>query len=124
MEAEASCPTGQPNWAPEKAFVDGFKVSSAMIDSITALGQREGVKLDSAQLAVSRPAIELIVKGLVGRDIFEQSTYYRVVNPIDPIYRRALDIINDEKTYGDLLGGRERMISLANRPRPMRVEKV
>ena len=95
------------DWPTEKAFVDGFKVSSAMIDSITTLGEREGVKLDSAQLAVSRPAIELIVKGLIGRDIFEQSTYYRVVNPIDPIYRRALDIINDEKTYGDLLDGKE-----------------
>lgn len=93
------------DWPTEIAFVRGFSVTPAMIDSIVALGEREGVKPDSAQLAVSRPAIELIVKGLIGRDIFEQSTYYRVVNPIDPIYRRALDIINDDKQYRDLLEG-------------------
>lgn len=92
-------------WPTADAFVGGFKVSQAMIDSIVALGEREGVKPDSAQLDVSRPAIELIVKGLIGRDLFEQSIYYRVVNPIDPIYRRALEIINDEKLYDRLLEG-------------------
>ena len=92
-------------WPTADAFVGGFKVSQAMIDSIAALGEREGVKPDSAQLAISRPAIELIVKGLIGRDLFEQSIYYRVVNPIDPIYRRALEIINDEKLYDRLLEG-------------------
>jgi hypothetical protein len=44
------------------------------------------------------------VKGIIGRDLFETSTYFRVVNPtLNPVYRQGLELINDPERYKQLL---------------------
>lgn len=91
------------------AFIAKFSVDSAMIDDIVKLGVADSVKLDSVQLERSRPMIETIVKGVIARDLFDTSAYFRVVNPqLSPVYREALGLINDERRYNKLLReGRE-----------------
>ena len=91
------------------AFIAKFSVDSAMIDDIVKLGVADSVKLDSVQLERSRPMIEIIVKGIIARDLFDTSAYFRVVNPqLSPVYREALGLINDERRYNRLLReGRE-----------------
>lgn len=91
------------------AFIAKFSVDSAMIDDIVKLGVADSVKLDSVQLERSRPMIETIVKGVIARDLFDTSAYFRVVNPqLSPVYREALGLINDERRYNRLLReGRE-----------------
>lgn len=91
------------------AFIARFSVDSAMMDDIVKLGVADSVKLDSAQLERSRPMIETIVKGIIARDLFDTSAYFRVVNPqLSPVYREALGLINDERRYNKLLReGRE-----------------
>lgn len=91
------------------AFIAKFNVDSAMIDDIVKLGVADSVKLDSVQLERSRPMIETIVKGVIARDLFDTSAYFRVVNPqLSPVYREALGLINDERRYNRLLReGRE-----------------
>lgn len=91
------------------AFIAKFSVDSAMIDDIVKLGVADSVKLDSVQLERSRPIIETIVKGIIARDLFDTSAYFRVVNPqLSPVYREALGLINDERRYNRLLReGRE-----------------
>lgn len=91
------------------AFIAMFSVDSAMIEDIVKLGVADSVKLDSAQLERSRPMIETIVKGVIARDLFDTSAYFRVVNPqLSPVYREALGLINDERRYNRLLReGRE-----------------
>ena len=91
------------------AFIAKFSVDSAMIGDIVKLGVADSVKLDSVQLERSRPMIETIVKGIIARDLFDTSAYFRVVNPqLSPVYREALGLINDERRYNRLLReGRE-----------------
>lgn len=91
------------------AFIAKFSVDSAMMDDIVKLGVADSVKLDSVQLERSRPMIETIVKGVIARDLFDTSAYFRVVNPqLSPVYREALGLINDERRYNKLLReGRE-----------------
>lgn len=91
------------------AFIAKFNVDSAMMNDIVQLGVADSVKLDSAQLERSRPMIETIVKGIIARDLFDTSAYFRVVNPqLSPVYREALGLINDERRYNRLLReGRE-----------------
>ena len=88
------------------AFIAKFSVDSAMIDDIVKLGVADSVKLDSVQLERSRPMIETIVKGIIARDLFDTSAYFRVVNPqLSPVYSEALGLINDERRL--LREGRE-----------------
>ena len=93
----------------ETDFIEGFEVTPEMIDELVAMGEEAGVKADADGLATSGALISRIVKGIVGRDLVDQSTYFRVVNPAEPVYRAALEIISDPELYDSLLrpGGEE-----------------
>lgn len=87
-----------------ETFDRGFTFTPEMLDEVVALGRADSVMPDSAMLEKSRPLIATIVKGLIARDLFESTDYFRVVNPaLSPSYRAALDLINDEERYNRLL---------------------
>ena len=87
-----------------EAFDRGFTFTPEMLDEVVALSRADSVMPDSAMLEKSRPLIATIVKGLIARDLFESTDYFRVVNPaLSPSYRAALDLINDEERYNRLL---------------------
>lgn len=87
----------------EDAFLKGFNVSNAMVSDFTALGSKLGVEPDADQLSECLPFIEGNIKGLIGRDLFTPSTYYRVMNPVSPTYKEALRLINTPEEYNSLL---------------------
>lgn len=87
----------------EDTFIDEFQVTPEMEKDFIALGQKLGVEPNDEQYQVSRTYIVGNIKGLIGRDLFTTSTYFRVMNPTSPIYRTALELINDDSTYNDLL---------------------
>jgi len=90
----------------EQSFIDSFTVTPEMIDNLVALAKSREIAPNPEALETSRTIITTIIKGMIGRDLFEQSTYYRIVYPIlNPEYRAALDLINDTKKYDDLLKG-------------------
>lgn len=84
----------------EERFLKDFTVSKEMMDQLVKMGERDSVIPDSAQLEISRKTIQTIVKGIIGRDLFETATYFKVVNPeLNPVYVRGLEIINDPEEY-------------------------
>ena len=44
----------------------------------------------------------MMIKALIGRDTYDNSTYFKVYNLHDPIFNEALRLINS-KEYDDLL---------------------
>ncbi|MCX4331218.1 MAG: S41 family peptidase [Muribaculaceae bacterium] len=87
----------------EQRFIERFDVTPAMVDDFVELGRSLGVEPDAEQLQECRPFVEGNIKGLIGRDLFTPSTYYRVMNPLSPIYRKALELINNTEQYNALL---------------------
>lgn len=90
---------------PEK-FIDGFNVDDALMQSFTAQGEKDGVPVDDKDLERSRPLIAAIIKGIIGRDLFDTSTYFRIINPLlNPIYTKSLEIITTPSLYNATLSG-------------------
>lgn len=88
----------------EQKFIDGFKVTDAMMSEVVAMGVADSVKFDQAGFDRSRLTMETIIKGIIGRDLFETSTYFKVVNPVlNPIYREGMLLINNDERYNRLL---------------------
>ena len=42
------------------------------------------------------------LKALIGRDLYDQATYFKVYNQYDPIFREALRVINSDE-YDSIL---------------------
>lgn len=74
-------------------FVRRFEVTPQMLNDLRALADEEGVEFDEEQAALSKPLFEMVVKALIGRDIFDSATYYKVYNRHDPIFNEAYRII-------------------------------
>lgn len=96
-ELKAAYPT-------EQKFIEGFEVTPAMLDEIVKMGEADSVKYNAEQMARSEKMMSTIVKGIIGRDMFDTSTYFKIVNPVlSPSYRQALALINDDEHYSRLL---------------------
>lgn len=76
----------------------------SLIDQLKETGEKDGVKFNAEQMDISRPTIVRVLKALIGRDLFEQGTYFRVANEGNPVYREALRLINSPLEYHKLLG--------------------
>lgn len=78
-------------------FVKGFNVDQAMLGELYAKGEKEGVALNEEQAKQSEPLFKMILKGLIGRDVYDQPTYFKVYNSYDPIFREAYRLINSDE---------------------------
>lgn len=84
-------------------YLANFIVTPEMMKELTDAAAKDGIALDEEQYNRSKVYLEAIMKGLIGRDLFEQSMYYRVVNSLDPIYTSALEIITQPEVYKSYL---------------------
>lgn len=87
----------------EDDYIKNFKVDDALLSDFRAYAEKEGVACDQKDFDEVTPLISTIVKAYIGRDLFTQSTYYRVVNSINNLYGEALDIIQNNELYNSLL---------------------
>ena len=86
----------------DDAFIRNFNVTPDMIAEIRAMAEKEGVEYDAEQEEKALPLLSMVLKGLIGRDIYDSATYLKVYNEYDPIFREALRLINSDE-YDSLL---------------------
>ncbi len=87
----------------EDSFVNDFKVTQSMLDGLVDAARKEGIEFNEEQFAVSRDYISTVLKGLIGTDLYSRSAYFRIVNPLNPVYREGLDIMRSPSRYDELL---------------------
>ena len=90
------------HYSNDDAFVKGFDVTPEMLESMYALAEKEGVERNPEEAAKSAPLFSMILKALIGRDIYDNATYFKVYNLHDPIFNEAVRLINSPE-YDSLL---------------------
>ena len=84
-------------------YVREFEVDDKMMQQLKAMGDADSVEYDADEAAKSHDMIARQLKALIARDLFDMTAYFIVMNPVDPLYLKGLDIINDDKRYYELL---------------------
>lgn len=93
----------QKKYPSFKLFKDNFSFNDSDIDALISLGNEMGVKFVEDEYLISENQIHMILKGLVARDIWDMSEYYRVINNDDPAIGKALGIISDSNGFLSLM---------------------
>lgn len=88
-------------------FNTNFDVNESMLTEIRERGDSAKVKFNDEEFKRSANLIGHIVKAIIGRDLFEESDYYRVMNSHNAIFREGLAIINDPEKYAAYLKKKE-----------------
>lgn len=86
----------------DDAFVKGFTVSPEMLANLDEAAKKEGIEYNEEEAKTSAPLFSMIIKALIGRDVYDNATYFKVYNLHDPIFKEAYRLINSEE-YDELL---------------------
>lgn len=89
----------------EDTFMSGYEITPEVEQQLIAAGEKEGIPFNEEQWQRSRPYVLALIKGLLDRDLYENGSLFRAVNPLTPEYRAALELINDPVRYDRLLRG-------------------
>lgn len=88
-------------------FDKNYQVTDEMMQSIIDAGVRDSVKFNEDEYNRSKNVLRTITKALIARDIYtDTSAYYIVINHINDLVKQALDIINDDRRYNEILSGK------------------
>lgn len=79
----------------EATFLAQFDVTDAMLEDFQEFAAAEGVEFVEEDWATSGDAIELRLKAMMGRNLLEQSTFYRVISGLNESLQRAVEILQD-----------------------------
>lgn len=83
-------------------FLKGYRITDTQLQELYDLATAEKIEFNADEAALSRPLFSMILKGLIGRDIYDSSTYFKVYNQRDPMFRKALEVIKS-KEYTEIL---------------------
>ena len=86
-------------------YTRDFMVTPEMLRELYDMAEKEGVEYNEEQAELSAPLFSMIIKGLIGRDVFDNATYYKVYNTHNPIFKEAYRLINSDE-YDTLLPGK------------------
>ena len=78
----------------DTAFVENFIVTPEILEGLYSLAEKEGIDRNEEEAQISQPLFSMIIKGLIGRDIYDNATYFKVYNQHDPIFKEAYELIN------------------------------
>lgn len=85
----------EQEYPTEDEFIRDFMVSEDMVEAFLAFVEEEGIEFDEEGWDTSREAILLRLKAMIGRNVLEQSTFYRVISGLNESLQRAIQILQD-----------------------------
>lgn len=79
----------------EDAFIERFRLSENEIDDFQAFVAEGDIEFVEEDWAKSGDAIRLRLHAMIGRNLYESSTFYRVIHELNESLQRAIEILED-----------------------------
>jgi len=86
-----------------KKFESDFEISDDLISEITKNGEKEGIEIVAESLDFSRSEMKKEVKSYIARDLYSRDDFYKIYNSDDETILQALKVIENQKSYNNLL---------------------
>ena len=88
-------PSLESQYPDEDTFIADFEIPSSMLEDFQAFATAEGVAFDAEGWEASGDAIALRLKAMIGRNLLEQGTFYRVISGLNESLQRAIEILQN-----------------------------
>jgi len=79
----------------EDAFVERFRLSENEVEDFQAYAAEDGVEFSAEDWTKSGDAIRLRLHAMIGRNLYESSTFYRVISGLNESLQRAIEVLED-----------------------------
>ncbi|MDE7410687.1 MAG: S41 family peptidase [Paramuribaculum sp.] len=90
-------------YADGQKFAEHFAVSDSLMESFVKYAESDGVEPDENQIEECKTLVRNLIKGYIGRDLYDEETFYRIYNPTNPVYSQAVLLLANPQEYRALL---------------------
>jgi carboxyl-terminal processing protease len=84
-------------------FKKEYGVNDDFLNQLISAAEKEKIKVDSVQYAISKPLIKLQLKALVARDLWEMNEYYQIMDADNESLQKAVEILQTPGAYEKIL---------------------
>lgn len=85
-------------------FKNEYEVSDKVLAEMIQMATDEKIEYKENQYLRSKEQFKRRIKALIARDLFNTAAYFKIINDESEIFRRGLEIINNDTEYQKLLG--------------------
>ena len=94
-EVDANRSEWERRFPTEDEFVLEMQFTEDELNAFKAFVEKEGIEVKDSDWEKSLPAISARLKAFHGRNIFESSTFYRVIGELNEALQAAIRVLND-----------------------------
>jgi carboxyl-terminal processing protease len=76
-------------------FEKSYQISEEMLQSLVKIGEKNKVSFDEKDFKKSKNYLKLLLKAQIGRNLYGDNAYYKIINEINSIYLQALKLFNE-----------------------------
>jgi len=87
----------------DDAFDQNFAVSDSVMHQLLAFAKTDSVELNKEDSLTDQSLLKRQLKGFMARDLWKSSDYYKVMSIDNEPLMKALELLNDKKSYAELL---------------------
>ncbi len=66
-----------------------------MLTELTEYGKKNKVEFDSKDFNKSKEYLRILVKAHLGRQLYDDNAFYKVINDINEVYQQALNLFDE-----------------------------
>ncbi len=86
-----------------EAFNENFKITDDVVAEVVERGVKEGVEKDVESLEFVKESLRKELKAYIARDLFSRNDMFKVLNGDDDVISKALEVLDNQKEYNNLL---------------------
>jgi len=90
-------------FATVNAFNEGFRVDDRLMEEMLQRAYRDGLAEDAEGLAYADSRIRDLMKAYIARNLFSEEGFYPIYLQLDPVYRKALQLLMEENGTADFV---------------------
>ena len=86
-------------------FKNNYTIPISIVDKIKSSAEKDEIEWSDEDFDKSQKIILTQMKALIARDLYDASAFYRIINDIDNIFLKGLEVINSDSLYNSILHG-------------------
>jgi len=88
-------------------FRESFEVTDDILNKMIAMATEDGIEYNEEQFQRSKDFFKKRIKSYIARDLYNTSAAFKAINDESEVFKKGLEIINDDELYKRLLEGKK-----------------
>jgi carboxyl-terminal processing protease len=76
-----------------KNYISLFQITNDLFNDFITYAEKKGVKKDENGIRLAEPGLKALLKGAIGRNIFDDPAFYPVILTEDIAFKKALEVL-------------------------------